>query len=54
MKIGSDGNTVVEVLYERNSYTLTWNTGEGGSYIAPSEIVYGAAVETPAKDPSRL
>ena len=54
VKIGSDGNTVVEVLYERNSYTLTWNTGEGGSYIAPSEIVYGAAVETPAKDPSRL
>ena len=54
VKIGSDGNTVVEVLYERNSYTLTWNTGEGGSYIAPSEMVYGAAVETPAKDPSRL
>lgn len=54
VRIGSDGSTVVEVLYERNTYTLTWDTGEGGSYIAPSEVVYGAAVKTPAKNPSKL
>ncbi|WP_320973288.1 InlB B-repeat-containing protein, partial [Enterocloster bolteae] len=52
--IGTDGMTVVEVLYERNLYTLTWNTGEGGSYIAPTEVVYGAAIDKPAKDPTRL
>ena len=31
-------------LYERNYYTLTWNTGENASYIAPEQVRYGAAV----------
>ena len=52
--IGSDGETVVEVHYERNLYTLTWDTGEGGSYIAPTEVVYGAAVDKPIEEPTRL
>ena len=52
--IGSDGRTVVEVHYERNLYTLTWDTGDGGSYIAPTEVVYGAAVDEPVEKPTRL
>lgn len=52
--IGTDGGTVVEVLYERNLYTLTWDTGEGGSYIAPTEVVYGATVDKPVTEPTRL
>ena len=52
--IGTDGMTVVEVLYERNLYTLTWDTGEGGSYIAPTEVVYGATVDKPVAEPTRL
>ena len=52
--IGSDGRTVVEVHYERNLYTLTWDTGDGGSYIAPTEVVYGVAVDEPVEKPTRL
>ena len=51
--IGTDGMTVVEVLYERNLYTLTWDTGEGGSYIAPTEVVYGATVDKPVAEPCK-
>ncbi len=51
--INADGSTVVQVRYERNSYTLTWDTGDGGSYIAPSEVVYGASIDRPS-DPTRL
>ena len=33
--------------YDRNSYLLTWNT-DGGSYIEPQMLKYGAAVAAPA------
>ena len=52
--VNADGSTVVEILYERNYYTLTWNTGENASYIAPEQIRYGAAVTKPDKDPTKV
>ena len=41
-------------LYERNYYTLTWNTGENASYIAPEQVRYGAAVTKPDKNPTKV
>ena len=52
--VNADGSTVVEILYERNYYTLTWNTGENASYIAPEQVRYGAAVTKPGKDPTKV
>ena len=52
--INADGSTVVEILYERNYYTLTWNTGENASYIAPEQVRYGAAVTKPDKNPTKV
>ena len=52
--VNADGSTVVEILYERNYYTLTWNTGENASYIAPEQVRYGAAVTKPDKDPTKV
>ena len=52
--VNADGSTVVEILYERNYYTLTWNTGENASYIAPEQVRYGAAVTRPDKDPTKV
>ena len=52
--VNADGSTVVEILYERNYYTLTWNTGESASYIAPEQVRYGAAVTKPDKDPTKV
>lgn len=52
MKVASSGETVVEVKYDRNSYLLTWNT-DGGSYIEPQMLKYGAAVSAPA-DPTKV
>ena len=52
--VNADGSTVVEILYERNYYTLTWNTGENASYIAPEQVRYGAAVTNPDKDPTKV
>ena len=46
--------TAVEILYERNYYTLTWNTGENASYIAPEQVRYGAAVTKPDKNPTKV
>ena len=46
VKVASSGETVVEVKYDRNSYLLTWNT-DGGSYIEPQMLKYGAAVSAP-------
>lgn len=42
----------MEVKYDRNSYLLTWNT-DGGSYIEPQMLKYGAAVSAPA-DPTKV
>ena len=52
--VNADGSTVVEIIYERNYYTLTWNTGENASYIAPEQVRYGAAVTKPDKDPTKV
>ena len=52
VKVASSGETVVEVKYDRNSYLLTWNT-DGGSYIEPQMLKYGAAVSVPA-DPTKV
>ena len=52
--VNADGSTVVEISYERNYYTLTWNTGENASYIAPEQVRYGAAVTKPDKDPTKV
>ena len=52
VKVASSGETVVEVKYDRNSYLLTWNT-DGGSYIEPQMLKYGAAVLAPA-DPTKV
>ena len=52
--VNADGSTVVEISYERNYYTLTWNTGESASYIAPEQVRYGAAVTKPDKDPTKV
>lgn len=51
-KVNADGSTVVEIKYDRNSYRLTWNT-DGGSYVAPSDILYGASITLP-KEPTKL
>ena len=53
-KINADGNTVVEIFYERNYYTLTWDTGDNASYIASEQLRYGAAITAPANDPTRV
>ena len=45
-KVNADGSTVVEIKYDRNSYRLTWNT-DGGSYVEPSDILYGASITLP-------
>ncbi len=52
--VNADGSTVVEISYERNYYTLTWNTGENASYIAPEQVRYGAVVTKPDKDPTKV
>ena len=52
VKVASSGETVVEVKYDRNSYLLTWNT-DGGSYVEPQMLKYGAAVSAPA-DPTKV
>ena len=51
--IQSDGNTVVDVIYKRNTYEISFSTGDGASYVAPQRAVYGAPIEKPA-DPTRL
>ena len=51
-KVNADGSTVVEIKYDRNSYRFTWNT-DGGSYVEPSDILYGASITLP-KEPTKL
>jgi uncharacterized repeat protein (TIGR02543 family) len=49
--IEADGTTVVTILYSRNSYTVTWNAGEGsfadGSNTVTQTVKYGAAIVRP-------
>ncbi len=45
--ISGDGTTVVELRYERASYVLTFDTGEG-EYIPPALVKYGAPIVKPA------
>jgi len=50
-KISGDGSLVVSLYYERKSYTLTWETGEGiasGDYTQSGSIYYGSSVTPPA------
>ncbi|MGW8114930.1 YDG domain-containing protein [Caproicibacterium sp. NSD3] len=44
--IAPDGSTVVEIFYDRNQYTLSYNT-DGGSYIDPVIYRYGQAIVQP-------
>lgn len=44
--IAPDGSTVVEIFYDRNQYTLSYDT-DGGSYIDPVIYRYGQAIAQP-------
>lgn len=44
--IAPDGSTVVEIFYDRNQYTLSYDT-DGGSYIDPVIYRYGQAIVQP-------
>lgn len=45
--------TVAEVRYAPNAYTVTFQTGEGGSYVAPTSVYVDEAIEQPEK-PTKL
>ena len=45
--IAADGSTVVEIKYDRISYTITFNT-DGGNAIEAITAKYGAAITAPA------
>lgn len=47
--IAADGSTVVVILYDRNSYELTWNDGTNKNTTA---VKYGATITKPA-NPSK-
>ncbi|UZT81303.1 YDG domain-containing protein [Caproicibacterium sp. BJN0003] len=44
--IAPDGSTIVEIFYDRNQYTLSYDT-DGGSYIDPVIYRYGQAIAQP-------
>ena len=44
--IAPDGSTIVEIFYDRNQYTLSYDT-DGGSYIDPVIYRYGQAIVQP-------
>ncbi|WNX83352.1 InlB B-repeat-containing protein [Agathobaculum sp. NTUH-O15-33] len=54
--VNADGGTVVEILYTRNSYKVTWN-GAGGTVNGEDETIqsvkYGAALSAPNR-PTKL
>lgn len=52
VSIESSG-TVVEIYYERVSYTLAYDTEEGATYIPTVKYPYGAPIDTP-DNPVRL
>ena len=45
--IQSNGQTVVNVVYARNTYEISFNTTEGASYVETQRAVYGAPIVTP-------
>ena len=49
--IAGDGTTVVEVKYERNKYTLTFDA-DGGNGGTSASVYYGASISAPA-DPTK-
>ena len=42
------GNTVVTYIYDREIYTITFNTPAGSTTVADQEVAYGAKVTRPA------
>ena len=49
--ISGDGNTVVKYYYERNKYTLTWNTNGGtinDTDYTTGSVKYGTTIKAPA------
>ncbi len=50
--VKGDGSLVLKVYYDRNVYTVTFNSN-GGSTVAPITAVYEATVAAPATPPTR-
>lgn len=54
--IAPDGNTVVDIYYSRNTYTLSWDAN-GGSITSSGHtngtVKYGAQIVKPGNDPTR-
>lgn len=48
--IAGDESTAVNYYYDRESYTVTFNT-DGGSTVAPQTVIYGKKATRPAEDP---
>ena len=44
--VNVDGSTVVEIRYNRNEYTLTWDT-QGGTYYPAQRIKFGSEISAP-------
>lgn len=51
-EIAADGSSVVKIYYDRNIYTVTFNTNEGTA-IDSQTVKYGACATRPATDPTK-
>ena len=45
--LGANGNQSITIVYTRNLYTLSYNTGDNGSYIMPETLKYGEKIDYP-------
>ena len=45
--IADDGNTIVTIYYDRNSYTVTWLAQDGTTVLATGPVKFGAALTAP-------